>query len=47
MEEQQQMMEAQHKMVEDKKQALLGMQSQMELMSGLLGHPSKLHDSSK
>lgn len=47
MEEQQQMLEAQCKMMEDQKQALLGMQSQMALMSSLLGHPSPLHDSEK
>jgi len=29
--------------MEDKKQALLGMQSQMARMSNLLGHPSELY----
>ena len=47
MEEQQRMLEAQCKMMEDQKQALLGFQSQMALMSSLLGHPSELHDSEK
>jgi len=47
MEEQQKMLEAQRKKMEDQKQALLGMQSQMALMSSLLGHPSPLHDSEK
>jgi len=47
MEEQQRMLEAQCKMMEDQKQALLGFQSQMALMSSLLSHPSELHDSEK
>ncbi|KAJ8446472.1 hypothetical protein Cgig2_028439 [Carnegiea gigantea] len=47
MEDQQRMLEAQCKMMEDQKQALLGFQSQMALMSSLLGHPSELHDSEK
>jgi len=47
MEEQKRMMEAQCKMMEDKKQALLGMQSQMALISSLLGHLFDLHDSEK
>ena len=47
MEEQQQMLDAQCKLMEDQKQALLGMQSQMTLMSSLLGHPSELHESEK
>jgi len=47
MEDQQRRMEAQCKMMEDKKQAPLGMQSQMALMSSLLGHPSELHESKK
>ena len=38
---------AQCKMMEDKKQALLGMQSRMSLISSLLGHPSKLHNPKK
>ena len=45
MEEQQWMLDAQCKLMEDQKQALLGMQSQMALMSSLLGHPSELHES--
>ena len=40
------MMEAQRKM-QDKKQALLSMQSPMALMSGLLGYPSKIHELEK
>ena len=47
MEEQQRMLGAQCKLMEDQKQALLVMQSQMALMSSLLGHPSELHDSEK
>ncbi|KAJ8428545.1 hypothetical protein Cgig2_003793 [Carnegiea gigantea] len=47
LEEQRRMMKAQCKMMEDQKQALLGLQSQMALMSSLLGHPSDLHDSEK
>ena len=47
MEEQQWMLEAQCKLMEDQKQALLGMQSQMALMSSLLSHPLELHDSKK
>ena len=47
MEEQQRMLDAQCKLMEDQKQALLGMQSQMALLSSLLGHPSELHDSEK
>ncbi|KAJ8438671.1 LOW QUALITY PROTEIN: hypothetical protein Cgig2_031636 [Carnegiea gigantea] len=34
-------------MTDDKKQALIGMQSQRVLMSSLLGHPSELYDSEK
>ncbi|KAJ8427654.1 hypothetical protein Cgig2_014534 [Carnegiea gigantea] len=47
MEKQQRMLGAQCKMMEDQKQALLGVQSQMALMSSLLGDPSPLHDSEK
>jgi len=47
MEMQQWMLEAQCKMIKDEKHALLGVQSQMMLMSSLLGQPSKLHDSKK
>jgi len=44
---QKRMMEEQCMMMVDKKQALLGMQFQMVLMSSLLGQPSELHDSEK
>jgi len=47
LEEQKLRMEAQCKLMEEQKQALLGMQSQMALMSSLLGHPSELHESEK
>jgi len=47
MEEKKRRMGAECKMMEDQKPALLGMQSQMTLMSSLLGHPFDLHDSEK
>jgi len=40
-------MEVQSKMMEDQKQAMLGIQSRMALMSNLLGHPSELPESEK
>jgi len=47
LEEQKLRMEAQCKLMEEQKQALLGMQSQMALMSRLLGHPSEPRESEK